>query len=413
VKSRKTSALTSPFDAQRIEEIRKGAELIVSNWDKIKSEKDFETFKEGIRPWRNKVRGEYQALMRGLTNAATDSDKVKNVDRTLDSWRKKAKPFFDVTQNVDPYPSVWDSWDKSRATWRDKLQAAIDGLSGVAKWLKSLAKKGIVVELADTTPRNMELSGFPAQLVGFDPKDEEHVEALKKLKRGLKVFEDKTSKAMPAMVEKMVPIQAYFDEKSPLGSAGRLGDGTIKIWPLNIGKVDTFVHTIVHELAHHWGLELLSQKARGRWVELTKEDVKDLDLREVLKSWPENQPMHEWEQKIKKDDPALYLQLQSIFYEHVKVPQELKDNWTRESIEKYLEGGGDPKISVPATPTTPYGATNPNEGFAEALALLIAYGPRAVDPTIRGWLEQVLPGELKTALIRSLVKIAEELIDRP
>lgn len=392
------AALSEAFDSRRVRKIQKEAEKVLSNWDKIQTEEDFKRYQKGIIPWRNKLREDHKALIRYLRDMAVSDSSVKNVDRQIDIWAKKIKPLWEVSNSVDLYPSIWEYWAPRRKEWRDKLKKAVDSLSGVAKWLDNLARsRKIRPSTPDITPRNMNLSGFDVQLLGFDPSDDKHISALGKLEKGLSTFKQKASRAMPSMTKRMVPIRAHFDEDSLLGKQGQYGDGLLYLYPLNIKKVSDFVYTVIHELAHHFGLSLLSSEAQGKWNHLFRSDFQKLDLKSALDTWPVGMTPWDWEAKIKKSHPALYLQLQSLQFGHIPAPQGLLEALTdRDKLEAYIADGKS-SVDVPATPTTGYGATNPHEAFAEAIALLVAYGPRAVDPKILSWLKIVMPGEIRLA----------------
>jgi hypothetical protein len=99
----------------------------------------------------------------------------------------------------------------------------------------------------------------------------------------------------------------------------------------------------------------------------------------------------------KTKDPIFYLQFEGLLFGNIKLPKQLTDNFTRDTVKTYLEGGGNPMVRVPQTPITAYGSTNPDEAFAEAVSMVITYGPQAVHEKVRYWLNVVLPGQFKAS----------------
>lgn len=402
---RRVALLTEPFDARRLERIQKDVEGVLGNYDKMRTERDHDQVFRAAISWRQKLEKDSRAVQQYLRDAAMADPKVKNLDRQLDIWRKKMRPLF--LARVGITPPTWEYWSEggfAKENWRKKLEEALDGFPAMIKFWKGLAKRRkIRPETPDVSERNMAIEGFKATLVGFDANDADHVEGLNKLKAALKTFKSRASKHFPVMIKRMVPMTLRFDVKDMLGApAGRLGDNSIDIYPMNIHSVTSFVHTIAHELAHHHGRNLIGHNAWARWVQLFRADWGTMDLREYLAKWSPGKSFWDLDKDLRKDDPVLALQAQSITFGHNKAaPQELRDNWTREGIETYLAGGGDPKIKVPKSPTTPYGSSSPDEALAEALSYLIAYGPKAVHPGVRNWLNIIMPGQVKLASLPS------------
>lgn len=373
------SKLTSPFDAQRILAIKSDLETFVSNFPRVKTQEDLNALTRAANSWANKLQRDYKSLMLYLRD---------NLDKPYTSYLKSVKPLFDAFTYVSP-PFDLEAWENVKWDWREKLQKVIAELPSVIKWLQ---KQKLTPEISQTPQRNMSIAGYPATLTGFDPDDPTHMKGLQLLEESLKQFVRRAAKVLPEMVRHKFPLDVRFDVEDILGSAGQYGDGVIHIYPLNIGRVATMVHTLAHEVAHYIGLDFLPQNARAFWIQAIKGDLGSLDLRDVLKAWPSGKSSMAWEADLKLEDPILYLQVQTLHDSRAKaLPKELEEDWSRESIAAFLDRGGKPTVAVPKTPISGYAATNPNEAFAEAVSYIIAFGPRAVHPTIRSWLQIILP----------------------
>jgi hypothetical protein len=79
-----------------------------------------------------------------------------------------------------------------------------------------------------------------------------------------------------------------------------------------------------------------------------------------------------------------------------------------DEIEKYIKDH-DPVIRAPGNPISGYAAKNEEEAFCEALARLVAWGPRAVMPDIRAALKILFP-KLRVESMNRLADQLEEAI---
>jgi len=395
-----SSALLTPFKGQDLLRLKKQMEDLADNYNRIDTEEKYENLWTYLRPWIKRVNNEYRTVMRSLRDLAESDPSVKNVNRQLVIWHKKLAPWVTALAQLDlPFWEKWNSDPDLRRYWRSKLLGAASQLPEVATWLDTLLKrKKLNVGIPDDSERNMHLEGFDATLIGFDENDPEHVNALDLIKEGFRVYRAKAARMMPDLVRKKLPLVLFFNVKDILGSAGSAGDGHLDLYPLNISSVTQVVHTISHEMAHHFSIELIPHSARAFWIAAIKGDWGDLDLNDVLRAWPKGQPDWELNQTLREKDPILYLQLDALTSGYSgTLPKKLLENWSRESIEQYLAEGGNPKVRVPQTPITGYASLNPEEAFAEAVSMVVTYGPRAVHPKIRHWLQIALPGQFKEA----------------
>jgi len=394
---RRLARVTRPFDARKVAEIQKDLATFLSNIDRVKSPADLERLEKLALSWGKEFRKDYDNLILFLRDQAINDPKVKSIDRQMDVWRRKGVNYiFNAYSAVSSIPSDWEYWTgDGKWTWKRKLEKALAQLPDAAKWLESIKKRKIVPVVPDVTEHLTRLEGFNVKLVGYDENDPDHAGAMGRLKAGLKQYRQKASRVFPTLLRHAFPMTVRFDVEDILGAAGYGGSGSIELFPLNIRSVDMIVYTVAHEMTHVVD-DLLPQGARAFWIQMFKGDLGEIDLNDVLKAWPVNAP--NWMgQNLKDTDPVFYLQVQALMSEHTKPPKELKDNWTRDALEAYLANGGNPKVQVHMHPITAYGTSAPNEALAEAIALLVTHGPRALDPQVTLWLKNVFPGQLKLA----------------
>lgn len=139
----------------------------------------------------------------------------------------------------------------------------------------------------------------------------------------------------------------------------------------------------------------LDSKAKELWSKLIHGDHAPIDLRTLLSKWPENLSWgYEFARSLRDSDPILSLQVE-VLSSGFDPSQPVKLQ-KREHFERLLNSGTE-SLNVPQTPITGYASKNPEEAFCEVLGMLVAYGSRAVHEKIVGWLEVVLPGQVKLA----------------
>jgi hypothetical protein len=386
-----------PLDSKRIREIARDVETILANYDRVESERDYERLFKGVIAWRqaNLDTGGYRDLMRYLHDQVQYT--AKNVDRQLEAFRKKLVPLFELGIRITP-PSEYAYWLTQKARWKREVSDALAGLPEVGIWLDKLhkdKKRGLKPTFETPTTTNLAVDGFNMILHEYDEENPEHRRFVDVLKDGLKLYQRGAKRYFPRMLRHRLPMDVHF---GVVHSSGNYGQGRIDVSRGAIKDADRFAYVVAHETGHYFGLDWMSHGARAFWIAAIKQDMAPIKLSELLAKWPPGKYFVTWMNEA-ESDPILGMQLRAIFDGHVKMPKVFvdADDWTREGLARYIEQHGDSALRILQTPITPYANANPDEAFAEAIALLVAYGPQAVHKQVRQWLEVVLPGEIKMA----------------
>jgi hypothetical protein len=137
----------------------------------------------------------------------------------------------------------------------------------------------------------------------------------------------------------------------------------------------------------------LSKGAQVFWNTAIRQDYGPLDLRELLAKWPPSiQWAHSFYTGMAEKDPVLALQVDVLSREKAG-----DLGWEdRDRFQRALDNG-EVTVQVPKHPITGYAGKNPEESFCEAVGLIVAYGPRAVHPQVRDWMETIIPGKVRLA----------------
>jgi hypothetical protein len=394
---------TRPLDSARLREIAQDVEKILSNYDRIKDEADYRKFFSGIVAWRkaNLDKGGSRDLMKYLY------DRIQYIsndpDRQMDVFRKKAQPLSDLAHTITPN-FEYDVWLRIRRRWKEDVEKALAGLPAVGAWLDKLRqdkKRDLKPEFAQASEQNVSIDGFHMIFHEYDEDNPKHREFLDMVTDALKTYQQKAKRYLPEMLRHKLPMDIMFGEAY---SSGNYGNGKVTIHQKSMKDRAKIVYTIAHETGHYFGLDWMSQSARAFWIAAIKQDMKPIKLSELLAKWPLSAPdFLAWVRDARDHDPVLAMQLEAIWYGFVNMPKGFvdADKWTREGLEEYLQTHEDSELRIMQTPITPYANQNPDEAFAEAVALLVAYGPQAVHSQVREWLKIVLPGEIKLAQAES------------
>jgi len=389
-----------PLDSARLHQIARDAEQLLSNYDHVNSEADYEKLRKGVGAWykANLEKGGFRDLMKYLRERVEYT--AKDVDRQMEVFRKKAWPLFELETSITQLGANYEMWPRVRRRWKDDVTKAINGLPEVGAWLDKLhkdKKRDLKPGFAESSEQNVSIDGFHMIFHEYDEADPTHRAFLNTLTDALKTYQQKAKRYLPQMLRRKLPMDVMFGAGH---SSGNYGDGRITLYHKAMKDEAKIVYTIAHETGHYFGLDWISHPARAYWIAAIKQDMKPIKLSEMLAKWPRaHSGFMQWMNAAIHDDPVLGMQLQAIWDGHVKMPKGFvdADNWTREGLEQYLETHGDAELRIMGTPITPYANENPDEAFAEAIALLVAYGPQAVHPQVREWLKVVLPGEIKLA----------------
>ena len=387
------------FDSARIQEIAREVEVFLSNYPRINSEEDFETFRKAISVWRqrNLDKGGYRDLMKYLRRQVEYT--AVSPDRQMDVFRKKAKALFDLEMAITP-PMDYEAWLRVKGHWKSKVVEALQGLPEVGRWLDKLhkdKKRDLKPTFSLPSTKNVSVGGFHMLFHEYDEESSDHQAFAEMLTDALRIYQQRAKRYLPVMLKHKLPMDVMFGTNY---SSGNYGSGKITIYEKSLKSRERIVYTIAHETGHYFGLDWMSHAARAFWSAAIKQDMKPIKLSQLLDRWPKSTPEFVlWMRDARAEDPMLAMQLDAIWSGFAKMPKEFvaADDWTRGGLERYLQTHGDAELRVMHTPITPYANENPDEAFAEAVALLVAYGPQAVHQQVREWLKIVLPGEIKMA----------------
>ena len=315
-----------------------------------------------------------------------------------------------------------ESLPKWEARMRRAAQAFWKEMKEVVDWYSTYKHKpGFSVKVPDL--ERTQLEGFQFVMKGYDDNEPYHREALAIIKEGLHIYRQRASQVLPLLLKN--PCVITLDFEAILDKGGSYDRaGQITFWACSVvNKSPKYAaHILAHEHGHHLFHTVLSGGAKKFWDTAIREDFGDLDIQDLLDKWPSGSVWaFEFPEKMGQKDPVLALQVAALSQKASISTRELN---TKEDFQKLLDNGTK-TLKVPKTPITGYANKNPEEAFCETIGLLVAYGPRAVDPVVRQWLDIVLPGEVRTASsklarvipidknrIKSLAQDLEELIAR-
>lgn len=283
------------------------------------------------------------------------------------------------------------------ARLRRKAQIFWKELKETIDWYNKFGRKpeGQAPDFPVTVPDRdrVTLEGFSTIIEGYDPSSETDVDALAKVREGLRLYRKRAAQVLPLLLQKQLPI--IVDFKAGLDVGGRYERSHIILNPLGhiTDKNPNIVaHVLAHEMGHHL-FKMLPGDAEKFWYAAIRSDYGDLDVRDLLARWPAS---IEWSMdfvdEMATKDPILALQVDVLGYGHQNRTRFDK----REDFQHALDAG-ETTLRVPKSPITGYAGKNAEEAFCEAIGRLVGFGPRTVLPIIRHWLDIVLPGQVKAA----------------
>jgi predicted SprT family Zn-dependent metalloprotease len=390
-----------PLTAERIRQVQREAEIFAANAEVIADETDHARVQEAAYAWRNATKPLYAEAMKvanGLSDAMEDRAKAK---RLLDTWRAKFMPLFQVVLEVGSFPD-WQYWSRLKFPWIQKVRAAASSLDGTITFLGTLRKKKMTPMVHQLTSEQRTIEGFDVKLTEYNAENPAHDEALQVVREALKRYRQRAQQVIPLLLKLTLPFFVDFSITPSLtGVAGTYADSHINLNPFGSGSnPNTLSKTIAHEMAHHVYFAWMTEPQRSFWQKALATDWTEIDLVDVLGEW--DRRAEYWASfmtDLMRTEPILYLQLSGALEHSKTMPKELRDDegWSRENLRRYLDRGGKRKVRVPATPITAYATANASEAFAEALGSLVAYGPRAVMPLVREWLNFIFGRHVKLA----------------
>jgi len=281
-------------------------------------------------------------------------------------------------------------WKEKARKWatrvRAKARLAWDFLAEVIKLGETDQEP---INIVSPESENVVVEGFQIEFRGFDESHQK--EYLAPLKEALKLFRAKAQQRAPILLKKLTPFTVQWTWESTASSqASAFYDfGHIYLTPWVLGAdLLGFVKTMAHEMGHHLHRTYLSSEATKHWHQFVQGDKVKLNLHEALKTLRSLGVKTFLDNKLQEQEPILALQLLTLVYDHRYKDLGL---FSTDDLQDYLSKGNESDMFVPASPVSGYGGKNSEEAFCEALGLLVAYGPRAVLPSVRSMLQLVLP----------------------
>jgi hypothetical protein len=421
------------FGPADVEKLRKDVLLLMKNVDRAETFEDAQKFREAVHTWTDWYQNHiYEELIPNLQYAVrrwlTGSEEWSRSDyfqRQEDEWTKHwdkelRGPTWDLylalremplesTRLLEKYQHLppddakevlLEKWRTAKKKWSEKVKrnarGAWNALTEFLDWLKSRNDAVLQRNVKEVVQQRLE--GFAVRIIGYEPDDWSQ-QSLSKFEEGLKVYRQRASQVMPLLLKGQLPIEFHLHCKMDEGGV-YLRDH-IKVCA-TLSDPKRYAHTIAHEMGHHIWRTYVSKEMADFWDAAVKGDYKSLDLNDVLRVWHSGETLYDLESRLQHSDPVLWLQLQTLTDGY----DSNQYKWYhREDVERYITERG-PHITVPAHPITSYANKNREEAFCEVIGLLVGYGPRAVDPLVRSWLDIILPGQYKGGSVEERVSAA-------
>ena len=404
-----------------VDKMRKDFLALMKNVPRVKDYKSAHVLKEAIRVWDKRFNELFfeKWLNKGLKNDPTISDTVRdnlNYDLRKPAWDLHlelglpigfADEYWTEGQRFAQYEQEVRKWSqrvrrKAQVFWK-AVREAIEYYEDPENKIRFKGEnEPPTLQVEMPTSDQTVLEGFRLVMQGYDGT-ERQVEALAVLKAGLKTYRKNASKRMPILLKQQLPVIVEFELTLDKGAEYN-GNGTITLYTssLNSKGPNWCAHMMAHEMGHHVWRSFMSGGARDFWVTAIKGDYGDLDIQHLVDNWPGNTWAYEFAKEMGTKDPILALQVEAISHDRAYQGGRRDGLQTKEDFQKLLDSG-ERTLRVPKNPITGYANKNPEEAFCEAIGLLVTYGPGAVLPQIRQWLDIVLPGQ---------VKMAQRIVDR-
>jgi len=370
-----------------------------------------------IRPEIDKLIATQQSWSPNPENLQVNVDWAKEFrDKQDDIWDLNRMvgdfPIYDIVIDIrdryrrGPVPTKEEKFEKFKKD-AVKWETSVKRKARLSwKWLESFigwterqgsyggGGKPIPVRNPQDDPVIRDVHGFHTQMRGYDHGDESHRQELKDFEGGLAYYKQRANKVMPWLVKYKVPFILHFVKNPRLmkSDAAATYSWVKSLVNVNIygmaGNHKKVANVLAHEMGHHLWEVFLSKKMRDDWSALITGSETTLDLRKILAKAKPGETDIELGRRLKKEDPLLAIQLDTLLYNRRYANKGLFDV---QSYREYLADGGDPIISVPGKPITGYASFSPQEAFCEALGMLVGYGPRALIPDIRAALKILFP----------------------
>ena len=393
------------LDDQAIEKMRKDFLALIKNFNQVSSFQQAKELERAIQIWVSHA-GRLAAQSKvELEKRVKEWDFGPSQNSEKARWgRNFIGGFYHFWELIDEMGTFyarddWGGWTPEETAWEKKIRRTAretwKWLHGLSDWAKrdSLGGPGGGGELSfepiQTEATNIE--GFSVVLTGFTGSQKDS-QLLQIFRESLKEYKRNAQSVFPMLLRKQVPLRVLFgciDNRGIQTSCGTsahyLAQGLIEVMidRLTGFSRSDFVKVLSHEMGHHLFREF-SGKEEKDWGQFIAGDQVPINLRDVLNKIGAGDSVR----VIAKTDPILYVQISTLLHSPAYKSYNL---FSAEKIRQYLSNGGDPIVYTPKRPVTGYGGKDPAEAFCEAIGLLVAYGPRAVLPEVRDFLQGIYP----------------------
>ncbi len=403
------------FDASTITKLRADFLLLLKNAEKVKNYAQAQTFATAVRTYRTYVEDVLRSLTRTLENEGESAWAKKLLKDTwglvsglrvpIGEHGSTSQRKYDPDETPESYFAAYQGKAKkwaeklkreARTAWAS-LEDYVTHTTGGAKTFKR------------STDEQIEIEGITIILRGFGMHDAAHdQDQLNRFRAELKHYARRAKRVLPLLLTKKLPI--VLDFNCGLDAGGHYERDRIFVCFTN---TIALAHIVAHEMGHHLWRSFLSEDAQTFWTAAIRADYGTLDLQDLLDAWPsqyKDSTLGFFDNKeLALSDPTLYLQANIYFFPPIErqEPKYRTKDELAAGIQQLKAEGLPTTIVVPKNPITAYATKNPEEAFCEALGLLVAYGPRTVPATTRGWLQMILPAlhiENRTALASSILE---------
>lgn len=394
------------FDQNLIKQFRKEFLTLAKNLKNVTTYEQAREMSQYLNNWRGKLEKHLSEIRSNLKSFEYRRDNEDSYyKREAEALQKYMQPVWDFEFELGAMPynitspqynyktkkhDIWRKGDlvgddrEDFRKWEQKLRKkARDAWKWLEDFARFTAKTSDPFKAHFKEKENIEIEGFPVQLVGYENTETDR-ERLEKMRAGLKTYRSRANRIAPWLLKYQLPIVADFTSRAIRENAAsyEIDHINVTVWGLTTTGRE-FAQLMAHEMGHHVYSRIMSKAQQEDWSKFIHGDYKDLDLREILKKAKPGEKLRDLEERIKKTDPILKLQIEGLIQHH--------DIYTLQDIQEHLDTGKDPIVSVPAHPITSYATKNPTEAFCEALGTIVAYGPRTLPPKVKYMLGVLSP----------------------
>lgn len=403
-----------------VDKLRKDFLTLMKNLKRVKSYQEADRLRQAV----GKYRDYYERIIYQVgdeIDARLRIDKVPGLRGGLPTmnpeWAKayksKQEPIWKLRYELGDFPleivelsrkhgrvvsheSAFKEFQQEYPKWekRTKVKAreAWKWLYELVAWterggLQGGGEEALPLEQPGSGSRNVEMEGFSVRIEGTGDDS-----TIQEFREGLKFYKQRAKRLMPWLLRYKLPFVLLFGAECRRGlsssAAATYAGSHVNVNACGAsGKPSSIAQIIAHEMGHHLFKNYFSDRMRRAWESFVSGYV-EVDLRDVMAKMKPGEDGWDFSERLKKEDPLLSIRLRTLF--HHPAYKDL-DIATFSRIRRYLDNGGDPVVRLAAKPITGYAAKSPEEGFCEALGLLVGYGPRALLPEVRAALQALFP----------------------